>query len=73
MDDPALGTWAWPITAEVNGRANFGPAGPAGAAKKNASQHGRARPIVQKERPGLARPARARKKNAAIKSFKTLV
>ena len=29
------GRWAWPITAELNGRANFGPLGPAGAAKKN--------------------------------------
>jgi len=38
------GRWAWPITAGGHGRANFGPPGPAGAAKKNGWAGARARP-----------------------------
>ena len=40
------GRWAWPITAALNGRANFGPPRPAGAAKKNGWARARARPVV---------------------------
>jgi len=41
------GRWAWPITAEGKGRANFGPPG---AAKKNG--WARARRGLEKERLG---------------------
>jgi len=57
------GRWAWPITAEGFGRANFGPPGPAGAAKKNG--WARARPGLEKNGWAWARPGPL-KKNATI-------
>ena len=43
------GTWAWPITAELNGWANFGPLWPV---KQNASQHGGRQKRTTRPGPG---------------------